>query len=204
MSEMISISNVLSRRRSQREYSNDAITLDSLKRIIWSVQGKTNSSGGRPVPSAHGLHPLRLYVTVARVHGFKNGFYSVDPETSEFTMVHDRDIRADLQKAAVDDQTWIGKSAVVLSVCADFVAPCRNFADQQPLGRRGSRYVYIEAGAAAQNVQLQAASESIGSVVVAGFNDEATAAVLGLTVPEDPVLHVCLGLPSSSVASIEE
>lgn len=192
---------VLNRRRSQRDFSNDAIERDSLKRLIGAVQAKTNLTGGRPVPSAHGLHPLRLYVAVSRVNGLNGGFYSVDPETSELDMIHDRDIRTDLQDAAVDEQIWIGNAAAIISVCADFVAPCRNFADQQPLGRRGSRYVYIEAGAAAQNLQLQATVESIGSVLVAGFNDEATAAVLGLAVPVAPVLHVCLGV---AVLDLEE
>lgn len=190
----LSFSDVMSRRRSQREFNEGAIDLNCLNRLIWAAQGKTNENGGRTVPSAHAVHPLRLFVNVSNVHGLDCGLYAVESDTSELKKIHDRDISFELQEAAVDDQTWIGNAAAILSICADFVAPCIAFADQPPFGRRGSRYVYIEAGAAAQNVQLQAAFEEIGSVLVAGFNDEMTGHALGLTAPLAPVLHLCLGM----------
>ena len=93
---------------------------------------------------------------MSNIRGLKGGFYAVDSDTSELDFDHDRDIRANLQNVSVDDQVWIGNSVPIISICADFVAPSRDFTDQQPFGRRGSRYVYIEAGTAAQNVQLQA------------------------------------------------
>ena len=62
--------------------------------------------------------------------------------------------------------------------------------------RRGLRYLYIESGAAAQNVQLQAASEGLACVLVAGFRDETTAQILGLEAPIAPVLHLCFGWPA--------
>ncbi len=191
-------SNILSQRRSIREYSDKPISLNSLNRLIWAAQGKREDAGLRTVPSAHGLHPLRLFVMAANVDGLNSGLYAVDTSNADLELIQPIDLRADLQNAAIDDQPWIGNAAAVLSVCADFVTPCRDFADQPPFGQRGSRYVYIEAGAAAQNVQLQAAAEGIASVLVAGFNDEMTAAVLGLETPVAPVLHLCLGSPLSN------
>jgi len=46
----------------------------------------------------------------------------------------------------------------------------------------------------AHNIQLQAVELGIGCVLVAGFQDEATAAVLGLEPGLTPVLHLCLGV----------
>ncbi|MGK0281142.1 MAG: hypothetical protein ACI82O_000672 [Patiriisocius sp.] len=60
MSEL-SFNDVLSRRRSQREFNEDAIDLDGLNRLIWAAQGRTSENGGRTVSSAHALHPLRLF-----------------------------------------------------------------------------------------------------------------------------------------------
>ena len=58
------------------------------------------------------------------------------------------------------------------------------------------RYAWIEAGAAAQNIQLQATAEGLGSVLVAGFRDEATAAALALETPIMPLIHLCFGWPA--------
>ena len=131
---------ILVQRRSQRKFSSDAIHLNSLNKLIWAAQGKTNEHGCRTVPSAHGLYPLRLYVAVSNVRGLDGGFYAVDTDSSDLEKLHDRDIRNDLRDAAVDDQKWISDSAVIISICADFVTPCRDFADQQPLGQRRARY----------------------------------------------------------------
>ena len=107
-----------------------------------------------------------------------------------------RDLRRELQSAALEEQPWIGGAAGIITICADFVAASHAFAKQPPLGTRGLRYLYIEAGAAAQNVQLQAASEGLACVLVAGFRDEATAQILGLEAPIAPVLHLCFGWPA--------
>ena len=194
---MTTLDDALRRRRSVRDFTDAAIPADALARVLWAAQGATDESGNRTAPSAHALHPLRLFVTAARIEGLESGFYAVSPETGEMQQLHTRDIRADLQRAAIDDQAWIGESACILSICADFVTPCRDFADQMPFGQRGARYVYLEAGAAAQNALLQAAVDGLGGVLVAGFEDEATAAVLGLAAPIAPVLHLCLGKPQT-------
>lgn len=106
---------------------------------------------------------------------------------------HTSDIRSALREAAVDDQYWITDAACTLTISADFVTPCKSFADQKPYGSRGSRYVFIEAVAAAQNILLQAVAEGVGAVMVAGFDDSATAEYLGLAPHIAPVLHICAG-----------
>ena len=76
------------------------------------------------------------------------------------------------------------------------VAVTHHFSEQPPLGTRGLRYAYIEAGATSQNIHLQATAEGLGCVLVAGFKDEATADVLELEAPTAPVLHMCFGWPA--------
>ncbi|MFB9869171.1 nitroreductase family protein [Vreelandella sulfidaeris] len=66
----------------------------------------------------------------------------------------------------------------------------------KPYGARGARYVYLEAGAAAQNLQLQAVAQGLGSVWVGGFDDEATGHILGLKVPLTPIILLCVGHPA--------
>lgn len=194
-----SLTDAISGRRSVRDFDGKSIPLSALKRMIWAAQGKSGSANGKTVPSAHALYPLRLFVFAANVDDLKQGFYSVDAADGYLEFQHDKDIRSDLQNAAVDDQSWIGEAACTISVCADLVTACRDFADQQPYGQRGTRYVYIEAGAAAQNILLQAVGEDLGAVLVAGFNDEATGEVLGLAAPLAPILHICVGQPKEAL-----
>ena len=54
-------------------------------------------------------------------------------------------------------------------------------------GRRGIRYVHIEAGCAAQNVYLQAVSLNIGTVMVGEFHDEKVKKLLQMRDNEYPI-----------------
>lgn len=188
----------LRERRTCRAYDDRAVPSATLDRLVWAAQGIITEDGKRTAPSAHALHPLCLTVSSGRIEGQDQGIYSVDPQTGSLEMMRTGDVREALQAAALEDQPWIGSAAGILTICANFADPAMAFALQPPYGARGARYVYVEAGAAAQNVHLQAVSEGLGCVLVAGFRDEATADVLGLQAPVAPVLHLCFGWPAEN------
>ena len=71
-----------------------------------------------------------------------------------------------------------------------------HFTEQPPQGRRGERYVFLEAGAMAQNITLQAQALGLGAVIVGGFDDSRVSALLQFKAPQQPVLMLCLGLPA--------
>ena len=167
-----------------------------LHKLLWAAQGITDETGKRTVPSAHALHPLRLYVTAGHVTNLTVGVYRASGDTLGLTPHIDQDVRARLREAALDDQPWIAQAPLIITLCADMVAASAAFADQPPYGTRGRRYAYIEAGAAAQNVQLRAGAEGLASVLVAGFRDEATAAILSLPTASEPLIHMCIGWPA--------
>ncbi len=191
--------NAVEQRRSVREFDSRPVAEADLRDLIWAAQGKTDASGNRTAPSAHALHPLRFFVMAAAVDTMTPGLYEVEHDSGELRLIHDRDIRPALETAALDEQPWVGAAPCVISVCADFVTPVRAFADQPPKGERGVRYVYIEAGASAQNVLLQATSSGLAGVLVAGFDDTATAEALSLPDGISPVLHLCVGWPAKPV-----
>lgn len=185
---------LLRARRTVREFSDRPVPLGSVRRLLWAAQGVTAEDGRRTAPSAHALHPLRLFFAAGRVEGLDAGVYSVERrDTADLALQESGDVRVRLEAAALEDQPWIAESAGIITVCADLVTPVRDFADQPPYGQRGLRYVQIEAGAVAQNVHLQATADGIACVLVAGFRDEETARVLKLEPPVAPVLHMCLG-----------
>ena len=57
------------------------------------------------------------------------------------------------------------------------------------------RYIYMEAGHAAQNVFLQSVSLGIGTVVVGAFNDEEVSKVMNLSEAENPLYLMPIGKP---------
>ncbi|WP_337660329.1 SagB/ThcOx family dehydrogenase [Anderseniella sp. Alg231-50] len=191
------LAQALVKRRTQREFSPGAVSTEIVQRLLWAAYGVSEQDGRRTTPSAHALHPLRIYACAGRIEGMEPGVYAVSPDAQDMRPHIGRDVRSDLEAAALEDQPWIGNSAGIITICADMVAATSAFADQPPYGTRGLRYVHIEAGAAAQNIYLQAAAEGIACVLVAGFQDEATAGVLKLAAPVAPVLHVCFGWPET-------
>lgn len=192
------LAQAMANRRTQREFSSAAVPLQTMQRMLWAAYGVTDDSGKRTTPSAHALHPLRLYACAGRIEGVEPGVYAIAADAQEMSLHIKQDVRAELETAALEEQPWIGNSAGIITICADMVAATSAFAEQPPYGTRGLRYVHIEAGAAAQNVCLQAAAEGIACVLVAGFKDEATAGVLKLAAPIAPVLHICFGWPADS------
>jgi len=60
-------------------------------------------------------------------------------------------------------------------------------------GQRGVRYVYMEAGHAAQNVHLQAEALGLGSVAVGAFDDASVSKVLSLPENLELVYMVVVG-----------
>lgn len=194
----ITLAQAMAERRTHREFSQQAVSLQVVQRLLWAAYGVSEDDGKRTSPSAHALHPLRIYACAGRVEGVEPGVYAIAPNARDMKLHIDHDVRADLETAALEDQPWIGKAAGIITICADMVAATSAFADQPPYGTRGQRYVHIEAGAAAQNIYLQAAAEGLACVLVAGFQDEATAGVLNLAAPVAPVLHMCFGWPESS------
>lgn len=189
----ISLAHALAQRRTIREFSDKPVTRQALENLLRAAQGITSQDGKRTVPSAHALHPLRLYVQTNHVIGLGSGLYKFDAFDQCLKQINSSDLRWDLRNAAIGDPEWITDAACIVIICADMATPNRIFADQKPYGIRGTRYVYLEAGAAAQSLQLQAVAEGLAGVLVGGFDDEATSDVLGFPEPLAPIIQFCVG-----------
>lgn len=186
---------LLRRRRTNRNFAREALPRHAIDRLLWAAQGVTHEDGRRTAPSAQALHPIRLSVTAGNISGLEAGIYEAranNPTRLELRVAGDHRWR--LKQAALDDQPWIATAAAVISVCANLATSAQAFAGQPPYGSRGLRYAYIEAGAVSQNIQLHATAAGYSSVLVAGFRDETTNDVLGLSAPVSAVLHVCVGI----------
>lgn len=190
-----SLSFALRQRRSIRKFKNEQLDLEVLDTILFALDGSTASDGRRTAPSANGLYPLTSLFAVGPGEFLSAGVYAPSRAPQGLTRLSSRDVRSEIAGAAIGDQEWIGSAACIITIFGDVERASSSFFDQPPTGKRGERYVYLEAGAAAQNVLLQATCLGVGAVPVGGIDEEATAKAYGKVVSCRPLLHVCLGWP---------
>lgn len=187
---------LLGRRRSTRSYTERPLSLRSLKRILAAGQSITSDDGKRTVPSAHALYPLDLFVIVRSVDGLESGFYTYSPESGQLLLIGKPLAKGVLLSTSLANDAWLEDAAIVVVVGARLGEAIRHFAQQQPDGMRGARYVQFEAGACTQNMYLAVAAEGLGAVVVMGFDDDRLNAVLNLPGRTIPIALFCVGHPN--------
>ena len=69
---------ILEQRRSKRNFTPDALTLNELNLLLWASQGITADMGDyqlRTAPSSGALYPIETYLVVNRVVGLEPGIY---------------------------------------------------------------------------------------------------------------------------------
>ncbi|MDP3483518.1 MAG: SagB/ThcOx family dehydrogenase [Sulfuricella sp.] len=186
----VSVERALKQRRSVRDFSAAALSLDEIGQLLWSAQGVTHPEGLRTAPSAGALYPLELTVVVGNVTGLSAGVYRYDPAGHVLTPLAAGDRRADLARAAFG-QSWMQKAPALIAFGAVEARITRKY------GQRGNLYVHIEVGHAAQNVFLQAEALGLGAAVVGAFDDAAVAAVLQMPKEEKPLYLMPVGKPYS-------
>jgi SagB-type dehydrogenase family enzyme len=184
----LSLEQSLSRRRSVREYRDAAIGLAEIGQLLWAAQGITAPQGYRTAPSAGALYPLELYLVAGRVQGMAAGVYRYEPESHRLVKTASDDRRKPLTRAALS-QSWMCEAAAVVVFAAVYERTTRKY------GERGIRYVHMEAGFAAENLFLQAASLGLATVVVGAFDDDGVAGVLQLPADVYPLLLMPVGTP---------
>jgi len=185
----MSVEEVLSKRRSIRDFLDKPIPLDYLSQILWAAQGITSEWGGRTAPSAGGLYPLEIYIQVRKVEGLKEGVYHYNPKNHSLSLIKHGNFSDQLSQAGLN-QEWIRDGSLNIIITADFSRTTRKY------GERGIRYVYLEAGHCAQNIYLQITSLKLGCVTVGAFSNEEVKDVLSLPKNHDPIYIIPVGFPS--------
>jgi SagB-type dehydrogenase family enzyme len=177
----MSLEESLAKRRSVRAYSPRRLTAAEVSQILWAAQGTTESRRGfRTAPSAGATFPLETYAVTP------DGVFRYVPARHALEEVRRGDIRADLGRAALG-QTCVQSAPLIVAFAA---VPERT---TQRYGARGTMYIHMEAGHAAQNVHLQAVALGLGSVAVGAFSDDDVAAALGLPQGQVPLYLVPVG-----------
>lgn len=182
----LSLEEVLSKRRSIRDYKNEEISFEDFSQLLWSLQGITDRLNGlRTAPSAGALYPLEIYAVVGNVKGLKAGVYKYFPFSHSIKKVLDGDKRKDLANSALGQESII-EGAVSFVITAVYSRTTKKYS------QRGERYVIMEVGHAAQNLLLQATALDLGAVPIGAFYDNKVKSLLKLD-EEEPLYIIPVG-----------
>ena len=176
----MSLEEAITVRRSRRHFLPKPLTIEQIGQLVWAAQGQDSGSRYRTTPSAGATYPLELFVITDK------GMFRYLPDKHSLEKLTDRDLRASLTSAAWE-QEFIRAAPLTLVFAARFSRTTARY------DKRGIRYVYMEAGHAAQNVHLQAEALGLGSVAVGAFDDAAISTVLSLPDKFEPLYMVVVG-----------
>ena len=174
-------------RRSRRNFLPQPLSLEQIGQLAWAAQGQDAHSGPqdtlrcyRTAPSAGATYPLELFVVTS------DGLFQYLPAKHSLEKLTGQDLRAALASAAWG-QEFVKTAPLTLVFATQFSRTTKRY------GQRGVRYVYMEAGHAAQNVHLQAEALGLGSVAVGAFDDTSVTKVLSLPDYLEPIYLVVVG-----------
>ena len=188
---------VMARRRSGRSYTGDPIDLSYLATVVRSG-GAVTSEGTvellngdetvlhfRTAPSGGGLYPIDIAVVALRVTGLDRGIYRYDPLGDRLVDIGGRaDATALMSAFAVpEDIVSVSRAAAV------FLLLGRPWRSMRKYGNRGMRYVFIEAGAIAQNIHLATTGLGLASVDCASVFDDEAHEALGVDGLYETLIH---------------
>ena len=117
------------------------------------------------------------------------GVYRYRPASHDLVRTVDGDHRPALAEA-------VGQGSIELAPLVIVITGVYQRTTQR-YGDRGTRFVHIEVGLAAENACLAVVAAGLGSVTVGAFPDDHVTRVLGLASDEQPLLLLPVGWPRS-------
>lgn len=183
-----SLEAALQRRRSVRAFGDEPLALAEAAQLAWAAQGVTSADGLRSAPSAGALYPIELYLAARNVDGLAPGVYKYLPEVHRLRQWVEGDHGRELASGALN-QDFVKRAAVVLVFAAVETRTTDKYHE------RGTRYVHIEIGHAAENVLLQAVALGLSAVVVGAFDDDQVSKSLQMPGTEQALYLIPVGNP---------
>jgi len=176
----------MARRRSERDYTPDPLSLDDFVRLLWAAQGVTARAGShllRTAPSAGALYPFETYLYVDRVEKIPQGLYHFNVADFVLERLQGENFNREITAAGLG-QPVVRRAAVVLIWTAMMLRCMVKYRD------RAVRYIPMDLGHVCQNVQLAATAMGLGSCPIGAFYDDDFNGLLGVDGEDETVLYL--------------
>lgn len=170
----VPFSEVVLNRRSQRNFTEEPLSLEDLSTLLQHGGGTTGTVSGygyrrlplRTFPSAGGLQSPELYVSVHAVTGLTPAIYHYHPLDHALELIPSEASGQRLADFALG-QTYLRDAPVVLLICGYYERLRWKY------GERAYRYMCMDAGFMAENFHLASVAMGLGACAAAGFADDA-------------------------------
>jgi len=176
----LSLEAALTARVSARSMRPCLLTLENIATLLFYACGVTRDNAGTPfprpfrvVPSGGALYPLEIFFYSAHLSGAAPGLYHYNPTRHSLRLLHEGDLSPRLAEALVQ-QTVPYDASLMLFLTAMFERSTFKY------GARGYRFILLEAGHVAQNINLVATALGLGCINLGGYFDRQVDEVLGL------------------------
>ena len=176
----------LATRRSERDYTENPLSIEELSQLMWAAQGVTARAGPyllRTAPSAGALYPFETYLYIDKVKDISRGIYHLNVGDFTLECLHEGDFNKPLTAASLG-QPVVRRAAVVIIWTAMMLRCMVKYRD------RAVRYIPMDLGHVCQNVQLASTAMGLGSCPIGALYDDDINELLGVDGEEETVLYL--------------
>ena len=196
----VALEQLLRGRLSCRRFADEPLRLAEVGAVAGAAYGVSGAVAlgdlelvERPVPSAGGMYPLELYLLVRAAAGLAPGLYHYAPLHHLLEQLNDLALPRRLVSELFLGQPYAADAGAVVVLTAVLHRSLKKYGD------RGYRYLLLEAGHTAQNLNLAAAALGLGTCNLGGFFDHDLAELLGVDVAEEiPLYATAVGRPADA------
>ncbi|MGB2809035.1 MAG: DJ-1/PfpI family protein [Sedimentisphaerales bacterium] len=180
----VSFEEALAKRRSVRQFTDQQLKPAQIGQLAWAGQGITEPVRGlRTAPSAGATYPIKLYFAT------QEGLFVYNAEEHSLEQTSNLDVR--------------GRLATTNAPCNILIAGSERVLAAKFRGET-NKYMLLEAGHIAQNIQLQAVCLGLGSVPIGGFDARGVSRVCKLSRGVEPLLVISVGYPAAETKTEED
>ncbi|MCF3134678.1 SagB/ThcOx family dehydrogenase [Streptomyces olivochromogenes] len=192
------LTSIVTERRSGRQFSGRACSLDELATVVWHGQGVT---GSLPVPTAQdagaavslrtvasggGLYPVRLVVLAQHVKGLAPGAYEYQPHSHTLYPLQRTPTPVDLARHLWTADLEVDKVAFTLVYVYDL------YVNSQKYGDSGLVFALLEVGGMSQNIHLARTALGMIACDQGGYDKQKLEKTLGFDGTSRHVVHFTL------------
>ncbi len=151
----------------------------------------------RAAPSAGALYPTVIYLVVNNVEGLGKGIYHYSVKDHGLHLLREGDLSDELASLC-DNPTLIGEASVVFVMSTIFHRTKWKYRE------RGYRYVLLDTGHVAGNLELAARALGLASCPIGTFVDDEANRLLGIDGLKEAVVYIAaVGGKGASKSTIE-
>jgi len=190
----VSLEQALARRRSIHDFTGKSLSFTQIGQLAWAGQGITEPEKGlRTAPSTGAIYPIAL-PQVSLYFVTQDGLFVYHPDEHSLEEVISQDLRQRLTAASPDSDVVANAPCSIIVVGSARKAAAKR-------GNKAERFMLLQAGHIAQNMQLQAVSLELGSVTVGAFDINQVRKICKLPASLVPLYIICVGHPTEQFAT---